>query len=421
MKLIFVPVNRHQNQILDSRPDLPVVVIGAGPSGLMVADLLSQSGIKVLLIDAMPSPGRKFLMAGRGGLNLTHSEQLSGFEMRYRPDPLWMAPYLANFTPSMTRQFMDELGAETFVGSSGRVFPRAMKSSPLLRSWLSRLKSQGVEASWATRFIKFQNHNHLIVKQKEALETIAFSYCVLAVGGASWPRLGSDGAWAVELEKMGLAIKSFEPSNMGVIIDDYDTWLEGFKGEPLKSISIRFQNLEIKGELMITKNGLEGGAIYALSCDLREALKTSKPIITLDLKPQVSAQKLQEKLDKYGPKTSLSNRLRKGARLSESAIALVIHAYFQQPQIELSTLIKNVPFSIKSVHGLEKAISSAGGVKTSELNPDLSLKIAPHIFCVGEMIDWEAPTGGYLLQGCFSTAYACAQSLVYQQKSVNKS
>jgi len=420
MKTIFVPVNRYQNLDLDPKSNHHIVVVGAGPAGLMVADILSQSNFKVLLIDAMPSPGRKFLMAGRGGLNLTHSEDLSLFERRYRPDSQWMKTHLHGFTPAMTRQFMDELGAETFVGSSGRVFPRRLKASPLLRAWLERLYSQGVESSWGTRFLGFDDQQTLRVQRQGAIHKISFHKAVLAMGGASWPRLGSDGAWANSLSEIGVEITPFAPSNMGVIIKDYEYWRQKFKGQPLKSIKISFGEIEIKGEAMITNNGLEGGAIYAISGHLRDALNGSSPFINIDLKPEVSEATLIQKWEKYGPKTSVSNRLRKTTNLSEAAIGMILQAQKYHPNRSYPSLVKALPIWVTGVSGLERAISSKGGVCTTALNSDLSLKLAPNVFCVGEMIDWEAPTGGYLLQACFSIAHTCALGIINQQKSVTK-
>jgi uncharacterized flavoprotein (TIGR03862 family) len=362
-----------------------VEIIGAGPAGLMAAEVLATRGAKVRVIDHMASPARKFLMAGRGGLNLTHSEPLEQFLDRYAEARSILEPAIRAFPPEALIDWCHGLGVETFIGSSGRVFPKSMKASPLLRAWLRRLDALGVTLDLKTEWSG--------EKRGDAM--------ILALGGASWPRLGSDANWVSQLRRRGVAVNDFVPANCGIAIPWSPYFRERFAGEPLKRISVTSGGRSVRGEAMITRNGLEGGAIYALTPELRRTGKLS-----LDLRPDLSITSLEERLSRPRGKASQSNRLRKSAGLSPAAIALLREAGVAAT----AGAIKQVPLTMTGTDTLARAISSAGGVVLSEINQGFELKAWPGVYAVGEMLDWEAPTGGYLLQACFSTAVAAAKA-----------
>ncbi|MFT4073918.1 MAG: TIGR03862 family flavoprotein [Asticcacaulis sp.] len=378
----------------------PIVIIGAGPAGLMAAEILSAAGKRVEIYDRMPSVARKFLMAGRGGLNLTHSEPFDRFATRYGKRAPLLKAALEAFTPKDLRTWADGLGAETFVGTSGRVFPKAMKASPLLRAWLKRLEAQGVVLhtrhewrGWQTGALQF--NDDVYVKPAAT---------ILALGGASWPKLGGDGSWADILADKGVEIAPFQPANVGFQTVWSAHFADKFAGEPLKNIAVKFAGREVKGELMLTRAGLEGGAIYAISAALRDAIsKDGHADLVIDLRPDLSSDQAINKLKRASPKDSLSNRLRKALNLSPAAIALV----HEKPGADFKT----VTVRLSGAQGLDRAISSAGGIRFDALTSDFELKALPGVYAIGEMLDWEAPTGGYLLQGCFSTAVAAAQAI----------
>ena len=386
----------------------PIVIIGAGPAGLMAADRLSATGLRVEIYDRMPSMARKFLMAGRGGLNLTHSEPFDRFVTRYGKRAQILRPALDAFTPKDLRAWADELGAETFVGSSGRVFPKAMKASPLLRAWLKRLEAQGVKLH--------MQHDWRGWAKKESSQALLFNddvrvvpaATILALGGASWPKLGGDGGWAERLRERGVEIAPFQPANAGFQTTWSALFADKFAGEPLKNITVKFAGREVKGELMLTRAGLEGGAIYAISAVLRDAIsKDGHADLVIDLRPDLTADQAVNKLKRASPKDSQSNRLRKALNLSAAAIALI----HEKPGADFKT----VTVRLTGAQGLDRAISSAGGIKFDALTPDFELKALPVVYAVGEMLDWEAPTGGYLLQACFSTAVAAAKAIAQTQ------
>lgn len=362
-----------------------VDIIGAGPSGLMAAEVLAQGGAKVRVIDHMASPARKFLMAGRGGLNLTHSEPLERFLERYGAARPFLEPAIRAFPPDALVAWCRGLGIETFFGSSGRVFPKTMKASPLLRAWLKRLDGLGVRLDLRTEWSGDKNADAMI----------------LALGGASWPRLGSDARWMELLRQRGVAVNEFIPANCGVTVAWSGHFAERFAGEPLKRIEIVSGGRKIRGEAVVTRNGLEGGAIYALGPQLRETGK-----LVLDLKPDLTREELGVRLARPKGKSSQSNFLRKAAGLSPVAIALLREA--GAPATAAG--IKSVALTITGTDTLARAISSAGGVALSEVDGNFELKAWPRVYAVGEMLDWEAPTGGYLLQACFSTAVAAARA-----------
>lgn len=379
----------------------PIIIIGAGPAGLMAAEILSAAGRQVEIYDRMPSVARKFLMAGRGGLNLTHSEPFERFVTRYGKRAPLLKPALEAFTPKDLRAWADGLGAETFVGTSGRIFPKAMKASPLLRAWLKRLEAQGVVLHTRHDWRGWQDEALLFNDDSRVSSTAT----ILALGGASWPRLGGDGGWTGLLADKGVDIAPFQPANVGFLTNWSAYFADKFAGEPLKNIAVKFAGREVKGELMLTRAGLEGGAIYALSAALRDIIaKDGHADLVIDLRPDLSADQAINKLKRASTKDSLSNRLRKALNLSPAAIALV----HEKPGADFKT----VTVRLTGAQGLERAISSAGGIRFEALTPDFELKALPGVYAIGEMLDWEAPTGGYLLQACFSTAVAAAKALL---------
>lgn len=389
-----------------------VWVVGAGPAGLIAAETLSRAGASVTVVERMPSVARKFLMAGRGGLNLTHSEPFEPFLARYGNAASRLRSTLEAFRPADLVNWAEGLDQPTFVGSSGRVFPKAMKASPLLRAWLSRLSVQGVEVRTRTRWTGWTNDGALLFQpdEGEPYETRPDA-TILALGGASWPRLGSDGLWRVAVERAGAPVVAFRPSNMGVRIAWSPLFTDRFAGRPIKSARFSFGGQTVRGEATVTRAGLEGGAVYALSAAIRDALeRVGEACLTVDLKPDVTTAGLAERFARGRPGESWSNRLRKAAGLAPVAVGLVREA--GRPPAEptaLASRIKALPLLVTGTEGLERAISSAGGLDLSALAPDYSLRGRPDVFAAGEMLDWEAPTGGYLLQASFATGVAAAR------------
>jgi len=384
----------------------PIAIIGAGPAGLIAADILSAAGQRVIVFERMPSAARKFLMAGRGGLNLTHSEAFDRFATRYAEAAPRLAPVLEAFTPSDLIAWANALGAETFTGSSGRVFPRAMKASPLLRALLQRLNNQGVELITRTTWLGWTDDGALQFAEQPPLHA---AQTLLALGGASWPRLGSDGSWRKVLEARGVSIAPFHPSNVGFNV----TWskhVKRFAGEPLKTIAMRYDETEVRGEAIITSYGIEGGGIYTLSANLRSRTPAT---IHIDLRPALNAVEIEAKLARTKTSDSIGSRLRKALNLSPLAIAL-LHESGPPPRdpAALAAHIKAVPIRIESPRGLNRAISSAGGVTWESVDESLQLKALPGVYVAGEMLDWEAPTGGYLLQASFATGVYAARAML---------
>ncbi|ESQ75655.1 TIGR03862 family flavoprotein [Asticcacaulis sp. AC402] len=382
---------------------MQVVVIGAGPAGLMCAEVLSAAGLNVAVYDRMPSPARKFLMAGRGGLNLTHSEPFERFVSRYGKAAARLRTSLEAFTPADLRAWADGMGAETFVGSSGRVFPKAMKASPLLRAWLKRLESQGVTLHQRHDWLGW-DEGQLLFQQDGKLLRIRADATMLALGGASWPRLGGDGGWKAILEGCGVPVKPFQPSNVGFTVAWSAVFTGRHAGTPLKTIALTFGGKTVRGEVMLTRGGVEGGAIYALSAALRDAIaRDGHADLSLDLRPDLTQGQVISKLGRASPKDSLSNRLRKALGLTPAAIALMHETDAAD--------VKAVTVRLTAVQGLDRAISSAGGIALDAVTDSFELKALPGVYAIGEMLDWEAPTGGYLLQACFSTAVTAVRAL----------
>jgi hypothetical protein len=392
-------------------------VIGAGPAGLMAAEVLAQGGVSVTIFDAMPSAGRKFLMAGRGGLNLTHSEPLPAFLARYREAAPRLKPAISAFPPDRLRAWSEELGQRTFVGSSGRVFPDSFKASPLLRAWLRRLDAQGVQFVFRHRWIGWDDRGALRFQTPEGERTIEAGATVLALGGASWPRLGSDGAWTELLAARGIAITPLRPANCGFTVAWSEVFRDRFEGQPLKGVEFRFEDQAIRGEAIVTRSGIEGGAIYALSAELREAIaEAGEATLRIALRPDLVAHDLVRRLSAPRGKQSFSNFLRKAASLSPVAIGLLQEAAIASgeplaslPPDKLAALIDAVPIKLTGVAPIARAISTAGGIAFYELDDVFMLRKMPGVFAAGEMLDWEAPTGGYLLQASFATGAAAGR------------
>jgi hypothetical protein len=390
-----------------------IAVIGAGPAGLMAAEVLAKAGEAVTIYDRMPSIGRKFLMAGRGGLNLTHGEDLDPFLTRYGPasmPPLVEA--IRRFPPSALRAWAETLGQPLFVGSSGRVFPRAMKASPLLRAWLQRLSAMGVTFRLRHRWLGFTADGALLFEGEAPVQAEAV---ILALGGASWPRLGSDGGWADMLAAKGIRIAPFTPANVGMRIGWTDLFREKFAGTPLKSVSVRWQDAVSRGDGIISTYGLEGGVVYPLSSAIHRATAAGTPAtVMLDLRPDMTEAGVTERLRQLRPRDSLSTGLKRSLSLAPVAISLLREISRDLPRdpAPLARLIKHLPLTVTGTEGLARAISSAGGVDWAELDDRFMLKRLPGIFLAGEMLDWEAPTGGYLLQACFATGFAAGQGML---------
>ena len=395
---------------------MTIAIIGAGPAGLRAAEVLSGAGLKVDVFDRMPSLGRKFLMAGRGGLNLTHSEQASSFVQKYGQAADWVRPMLEAFPPEVVQIWADGLGQETFVGSSGRVFPKAMKASPLLRAWIARLTAQGVSFHTGHSWTGWTGEGALSFTTAAGPVTIEAEATLLAMGGASWPRLGSDGGWVSILQAQGVAITPLQAANMGFKVAWSSLFRDRFAGQPLKAVGVRFGDRQVRGELMITSAGLEGGALYALSADLRRAIEAEgSATIEIDLKPSRTRDDLTARLHATRPGESLANRLRKAAGLSPAAANLLREAKGVDLVHDLPGVIKRLPILLTGAQGLDRAISTAGGVALDQVGPDLQLLARPGVYLAGEMLDWEAPTGGYLLQGCLASGDWAARAMVAAQ------
>jgi len=389
-----------------------IAIIGAGPAGLMAAERLSAAGHGVTVYERMPTPARRFLMAGVGGLNLTHSEGFEAFVGRYREGAGALYPALDAFGPQAMQAWADDLGVETFTGSSGRVFPRAMKASPLLRAWLARLEGQGVQMALRHDWRGWDGEA-LVFDTPEGTRQVTPDVTILAMGGASWPRLGSDGGWTGPLGEAGVDIAPLRPSNCGVTIPWSAYLIDRFAGTPLKTIALSVGDETMRGEAVVTRGGLEGGAVYALSPLIRARLSKGQPVaVSLDLKPGMSVGALAGRLGGGRKGDSLSNILRKAARLDPLAIAILREGDVPRDPAELAARIKAVPLSVTGIAGLERAISTAGGVKFEGLDASLMLRARPGVFVAGEMLDWEAPTGGYLLQASFATGAAAARGAI---------
>ena len=396
---------------MSDRASPHVAVVGAGPAGLMAAEVAARAGCDVTIYDRMASPGRKLLLAGRGGLNLTHSEDPARFLARYGEAAACLAPALDRFGATELRAWCAGLGIETFVGTSGRVFPVGLKTSPLLRGWLRRLDAAGVGFKLRHRWVGWAAGGALMFETPDGTFHARAGATILALGGASWPHLGPDGRWVETLAAETLDIAPLGPANCGFLVP----WSEAFRaraeGQPLKSVALAFAGQTARGDLVVTRQGLEGGPIYALAGALREAIaRDGEAKIHVALRPDMSADAIAARLGKRRPKESLANVLRKTLHLSPVAIGLLREAELA-PGTTLATfdaeglahLINAVPVRLTAPMPIARAISTAGGVRFAGLDAGLMLARRPGTFVAGEMLDWEAPTGGYLLQACFAT------------------
>ena len=390
-----------------------LAVVGGGPAGLAAAERLAEAGHTVTVHERMPSVARRLLIAGRGGLNLTHGEALPDFLARYHPAGSLEAAIRA-FPPEALRAWCEGLGQPTFVGSSGRVFPKAFKASPLLRAWLARLDRLGVRVRTRHRLAGIEGRT-LVIDTPEGQVRHAPAAALLALGGASWPRLGADGSWVELLAGKGAVIAPLRPANAGFSVDWSPLMRERFAGQPLKRIALSFAGQRVMGEAMIDAGGIEGGAIYALSGPLRETIaRDGEATLTIDLRPDLTELELANRLAKRRAGETLSNHLRKAAGLSPVAAAVLREATSGPLPAEpdaLAGLIKAAPLRLTGMASLSRAISTAGGIRVEEIDQYFMLKRLPGIFVAGEMLDWEAPTGGYLLQACFATGVAAAEGI----------
>ncbi|MGZ2459265.1 TIGR03862 family flavoprotein [Rhizobium anhuiense] len=391
-----------------------IAIIGGGPAGLAAAELLSRSGHAVTVYDAMPTFARKFLLAGKSGLNITHSEDYARFATRFGAASARLRPALNAFTPDDIRDWAAGLGTETFVGSSGRVFPKVMKASPLLRAWLRRLEAQGATLRTRHRWIGFAEDGY-VFETPEGHSIIRCDAALLALGGASWPRLGSDASWLPLISARGVEIDAFKPANCGFVVDWSKNFSERFAGEPVKSVTATSEAGTFPGEFVITGSGIEGSLIYAHTASLRDRLMNhGSAVLTLDLAPGRTIERLRRDLARQDPKSSFSNRLRKGAGLDGVKAALLRERAPERDRTDperLAGLIKALPVPVIETRPIAEAISSAGGIRWSGIDEGYMLKALPGTFVAGEMLDWEAPTGGYLLTACLATGRAAAHGI----------
>lgn len=395
-----------------------VAVVGAGPAGLMAAEVAASAGAAVTVYDRMPSAGRKLLLAGRGGLNLSHSEHEAAFLERYGPAASVLSPAIRSFGPPEMRRWCAGLGVETFVGSSGRVFPRSFKTSPLLRAWLRRLDGQGVQFRFRHRWHGWSGQS-LAFEANDGTVTATHEATILALGGASWPHLGSDGRWTAVLGAQNVALVSLQAANCGYRVAWTDLFRERFQGEPVKSVAATVGEHRSRGDLVVTRSGLEGGPLYALAAPIRAAIAGGPVQLRLALRPDLAHETIFARLASRQRKQSLSTALRKTLGLAPVAIGLLRETarLGQLPLADLDAealarLINDVPIVLQAPMPIERAISTAGGVDLGAIDLTYMLKARPGTFVAGEMLDWEAPTGGYLLQACFATGAAAGHAAV---------
>lgn len=391
-----------------------IAIIGGGPAGLMAAEVLSETGHSVTVYDAMPTFARKFLLAGKSGLNITHSEEFPRFASRFGASAKRLRPALDAFTPDDVRDWAGTLGTETFVGSSGRVFPTVMKASPLLRAWLRRLEAQSVIFKHRHRWIGFDGDGYRFATPDGEI-TSKPDAALLALGGASWPRLGSNAAWIPWLRDTGVTVNDLQPANCGFDVAWSDLFIERFAGMPLKSVSATSEAGTQQGEFVISKHGVEGSLVYFHSAALRDRLSAAgNAALIIDLMPGRSVERVTRDLSRQDTKTSFSNRLRKGAGLDSVKAALIrelVPGASRMTPIELASLVKSLPIPLLRPRPITEAISSAGGIAWQEVDEGYMLKSRPGLFVAGEMLDWEAPTGGYLLTACFASGRAAARGI----------
>jgi hypothetical protein len=413
-------------------------VIGGGPAGLMAAEVLARAGVSVTVHERMPSPGRKFLLAGHGGLNITHSEDRERFVARYGRSADKIAPMLEAFGPEDLREWCADLGEPTFVGSSGRVFPQAFRATPLFRAWLARLEALGVRIERRTFWSGWSDSpadagqadaspaDALVLSDADGRMTEATADAtIFALGGASWPHLGADGGWVAPFQARGVEVTPLRAANVGVRVDWSDIFADRFAGTPLKNVALTVRgprgtslNAPVRGDAMLTKTGIEGGPVYASGAAIREARDAANTntaarcVVEIDLRPDLPVDQLTERLQRRRPKDSASNWLRRSIGLDPAAIGLLWEAggvRLPHDSAATAALIKAVPVVVTGTMPIDRAISTAGGIAWSEVDERLMLRRLPGTFVAGEMLDWEAPTGGYLLQASFSTGVVAAR------------
>jgi len=386
-----------------------VAVVGGGPAGLAAAEMLAGR-VEVHVFDAMPSLGRKFLLAGKSGLNITHAEDFERFLGRFGVARATLEPALRTFTPDAIRHWAEELGVETFIGSSGRVFPRGMKASPLLRAWLARLRDAGVHLHPRHRWQGWDAAGALAFKTPDGSIQFPAAATLLALGGASWPRLGSTGDWTALLAARGVEVHPLRPANCGFDIDWSEHFRQRFAGTPVKSVTLSIGDRRMRGDFVVTRHGIEGSAVYVLSNALRDAIAVhGHTTLVLDLAPDRDLAHLAASLARPRGKASLANHLRKVTGLTPVKIAMLREVLASDELGDPGTLakrIKGLPLTLLRPRPIAEAISSAGGIALDELDKDFMLKRLPGVFAAGEMLDWEAPTGGYLLTACLATGRA---------------
>ncbi len=414
------PNERYASIMTDSQTAIPhcVAIIGGGPAGLMAAEVLSQAGVKVELYDGMPSVGRKFLLAGVGGMNITHSEPYPAFLARYAERAPEIAPLLRGFDADALCQWIHGLGIETFIGSSGRVFPKDMKAAPLLRAWLKRLRDSGVTIHTRHRWQGWDAENNLRIVRPDEEISVKADAILLALGGASWARLGSDGAWQPWLEQRGVTVAALQASNCGFEVAQWSDLLRSkFAGAPLKNIGIGLQGQTPRlGECVITEKGVEGSLIYALSARIREQInQNGASTLLIDMLPGKTIQTIQAALTKPRGSRSMSKHLHSQLGIDGAKAALLRELASREvfdDMTQLSQALKALPLQLIKARPLDEAISTAGGVTFTAMDERLMLKQLPGVFCAGEMLDWEAPTGGYLLTACFASGRAAGLGIL---------
>jgi len=400
----------------DTAETIEVAIIGAGPAGLMAAETLLEAGYRPVLFDAMPTPARKFLMAGKSGLNLTHSENLDTFVTRYGDAQGKIEPAIRDFTPDTLRAWADDHMAQTFVGSSGRVFPKVFKASPLLRTWLKKLFEAGALLKTRHKWTGWDKNLCLTFDTDSGTHCVKAKCTILSLGGSSWPKLGSDGGWRSYLMEKGIFVTPFKPANCGFLVDWSQHYKNRFAGEPIKNCLLTASGHQLKGDFVITDYGIEGSAVYMLSAVLRDQIEAEGyATLTLDLTPDRSAAQLAAALAKPRGKKTFSTHLKRTTGLSGAKANLLrerLHSKALDDPKALARNIKALPLTLIATRPIEEAISVAGGLSFDELDDHLMIKSMPGVFAAGEMLDWEAPTGGYLLTACFAQGKQAASGAI---------